>query len=251
MPRRPPGLSVLTVTLRAADKAGDLRYLGTDRPDDGRLAVEVNGQLREYPARQMLDWLEGFTAGKDGYLQPPERRDRATIATVRSVLVNPSITDQSRIRVRLVMQQDGVGVVELAKRIGVTTKSVTESLRWLAPGSIGISAALGRDQTTRPDLAAVDPDTPLAPEPPAGWEEPEMLTRLRLLGYAHEQGVIAWVDPVEVNRASHARAFDVLVGDQTVQVRADAVRPWLVGVADAIGPDLAQQMYVRPPEPPK
>lgn len=244
------GVSIVTEQLRAAARAGHLRYLGTDAPD-GDLAVEVDGRQREYEPRQMLDWLSGFDLGRAaGQVQPVWRRRPNVIATVRAVLVNPSITDQARIRIRLVMQQEDVGPVELAKRIGVTTKSVTESLRWSAPGAIGMLAALGHDPAIRQDLADTDPDTPLTPWPPAGWQEPEMLARLRLLGYAHEQGVIAWVDPVDVNKASHAAAFTVMVGDTAADVRAEAVRPFLVGVGDAVLPDAADQMY-GPPDTPK
>ncbi len=141
------------------------------------------------------------------------------------------------------MQQEGVGVVELARRIDVTTKSVTEALRWCAPGTIGMLAALGRDRAIRPRLAAADPDRPLALRPALGVVEPDMLTRLRLLGYAHEQGLVWWGSPTEVNRAGNARAFGVAVGDQDLEVDAEAVPAFLVGVADALDADVAERMY--------
>jgi hypothetical protein len=238
----PAGLSTLAERLRALDRARQVNYLGSDQ-GDGTYAVEVAGQLREYPALRMVNWLDGYTAGHGRAPQPAERRSPDAIATVRAVLVHPTLTDQTRIRIRVAMEDERVGVKELAGRIPVTLKSVVESLRWLSPGTIGMMAVLGHDPGARPDLAAVDPATPLQPTAPDGWPEPQILTTFRLLGYAHEQGVVSWVDPTNVNLATRARTFTVLVGDDPVQVHVDAIPPWLVGVGDAVMPDVAQRLY--------
>lgn len=249
--RRSPGLSTLTDRLLSMNSYGHFRYLGTNRRD-GERAVELPGdRIREYPAVQMLHWLDGFGAGLLGEMQPPVRRNPAALAEIRSVLVNPSLADQARIRVRVAMEDNRIGVVELAERVGVTKKSLRQALRFGPSGTTALAfqRMTGPDleQHLRPDLAATRPDAPITLSPADGWREPRHLTALRLLGYAHEQGVIRFAEPLDVNQAMYTQRFSVAVDDHEVQVRLDAVRPWLTGVADAIAPEIADRLYVPPP----
>ncbi len=246
---KPPGLPALTERLQALQRTDQLRYLGADRPDDAvalsaqRVAVEVHEQVREFEPRPMLDWLNGFTAGLLGHRQPESQRDRETIATVRPVLVNPGYHDQVRIRTRLAIEEDKLTIHEFAARNGVTPKAIAEALRFGPTGTIGMLAVLGRDPAARDDLAQRDPDLPIDAEPPEGWKEPDVIARLRTLGYAHEQGVIRWGGPTEVNKAFYARNFDLRIGDDDLIVHTNSVRHWLVGAADAILPAAGNDMY--------
>ncbi len=242
MVRNPRGVSALGQRAQEHARKGRLSYLGIDRPG-GLAAVEVHGQTREFPPLAMMDWLDGFDAGQAGYRQPPELRDRERIATVRSVLVNPPLIDQVRIRVRVAMERDGRKVGETAQATALTIKAFTDALRFGTHGTIGLLTVLGHDPAARPDLADRPGDAPLTPGPLPDWDEPDALARLRALGYAHEQGVVRWIDPTEVNKAFHARRFVTQVGDHKVQVFTDSVRTWLVGVADAIVPDAGDALY--------
>lgn len=237
-----PGLPALPEQLLALQRSNHLQYLGTDRPD-GRLAVEVHEQVRELAARPMVDWVHGFTAGLLGSRQPEDQRDRESIATVRPVLVNPGPHDQVRMRVRLGIEQDGLTVHEFADRNGVTVKSIAEALRFGPNGTIGMLAVLGRDPDFRQDLAERDPDLPVDADPPEGWTEPDVIARLRALAYCHEQGVIRWLGPTEVNKAYYTRTFSVRVGADDLMVHTNSVRHWLLGAADAILPAAGDDMY--------
>ncbi len=241
MVRNPPGLSGLNARLTGLQRAERLRYLGTDRPD-GLHAVEVHGQQREFPAREMIDWLNGFTAGLQGEPQPPG--DRAAIATVRNILVNPPLFDQVRIRVFQAIEDRNLKVHEFVDRVGLTRKAAAEALKFGAPGALSMLAMLGVDPGVRADLAERDPDLPLEALPPDDrWREPDVITRLRALGYAHERGVVTWVSPTEVNKAFYARTFGVLIGTRETHVHTTAVRNYLVGVADAVMPDAGDALY--------
>ncbi len=240
--RKHPGLTGLPPRLTSADRAGTLRYLGTNRPY-GEYAVEVHGQEREYSGIDMIDWLNGYTAGQLGKRQPVENRDPATIASVRAVLINPSLIDQVRIRARLAIQQAGLTVTAVSERIGVTRKGLSGSLQLGTSGTIGILAVLGHDPAARPDLAERDGSVPLEAAPPAGWTEPDVIARLRALGYAHEQGVARWASPTDVNKAYYTRTFALVIGDRETYVHTDQVRSYVIGVADAIVPDAGDAMY--------
>lgn len=240
MVRNPPGLSGLTARLTGLQRAERLRYLGTDQPD-GRHAIEVHGQEREYEARTMIDWLDGFTAGLQGEPQPPG--DREAIATVRNILVNPPLYDQPRIRVYVAIEDQQLKVYEFVDRVGLTRKAAAEGLKFGAPGTLTMLAMLGLDPGVRPDLAARDPNLPVQATPPDGWREPDVIARLRALAYAHERGVLTWVSPTQVNKAFFARTFGVRIGTRETPVHTTAVRNFLVGVADALVPDAGDALY--------
>lgn len=238
-----PGVSTLTDRLLELHEAGVLVYRGHSGRG-GDLLVEVDAaRSRAYQPLAMMSWLDGFTAGRSG------DRFLATVSDtvpIRRVLVNPHPRDQFVIHARVAMQRQHIGVVELAQRVGVTRKPVSAALRFgegrYRDLRLRIWDALGLPyQIGGPPK--ISSGYPLALKPPAGWVEPERLARLRWLGFADDHGLIRWIRPLDPDTAMFARAFVVQVGAAEVTVRGDSIRPWLTGVADAVAPDLSDEMY--------
>ncbi len=257
------GKSLRVTHLRQLEEEGWLSFLGTDGPGrNSTLAVEVLGGVRVFPDTEMVHWIDGFRAGiasdreaaaSSGIRRSPEigdderRRRRLAIDSLRTILVNPSPTDQVRLLVRLAMQRKGMGQLDLVGALGTARKTVTDAMKFGPAGPLGIVAVTGHDTQVRMDLAQADPKAPLTPQPVEGWVEPDSIRALRTLCYAHEQGVLTLLDPLEVNRATQTHVtYTVRVGEVEHQVPLSAVYEWVIGVADALAPDVAISLYTGP-----
>ncbi len=240
MGRNPLGVTAVPEHLLELQRQGRLRYLGVDRPF-GLSAVEVHGTQREFPRDQMIYWIDGFNAAHQAAARTGHS-DR--LASVRSILVNPSLSDQARIRALLAIERSGHTTHEIAAATGIaTTKSIADALRFGVASVVGLLTCIGADPGARPDLAVLPADTPVQPEPPPGWDEPRTVARARALAFAHEQGVITWVSPTDATAAVRTRRFVVQVGTQTHTLATEPVRAWLIGAADEVAPAVGDALY--------
>lgn len=232
----------LVDVLLAGHAAGRFTYLGTD--DDGeRYRVKVRGGERTFTEQQARAWLDGLGVGeKSGSLLPdkPPGDDRS-LAPIRSVLVNPSLADQIRIATWVAMEEQGVGVVEMARRIGATRKTVREGMRYGHPGHLAMRAALGRDPDADPEVAATSPNRRVALT--VDRAEPAGLARVRIAAYSHEVGLVRLISPLDPNQAQLPRARFILgVVDERYGVAAADLRFWLTGLAEVVDPKMADRL---------
>ncbi len=260
--RSPHGAAAIGDILREYAAAGRLKYAGTVARGEG-FTVELPGdpvRVRRLSAQRMLEWMDGFGQAQFGRFIPPAERDQGVLAEVRTVLVNPSLTDQWRILSRVCMDRADppVGINELTRRMGVpqvrgngTKKSVSEALHLGRPGYGAMLAVLGLDENLRPDLAEL-PDGPVDVVPAEGWAEPDALSAIRAMAYAHQEGVLRWAGPmrrgggnvIDVNAAMHATKYPVHVGEYEIGVPRANARGWLCGFVDGFLPELGDRFYL-------
>lgn len=245
---RPFGKSTVADRLRELSAGpSELRFLGSPRPG-GPLTIEVgpDRRRRELAAVAMVDWLHGYLAGEVAPLV--DDPDLSVLDSAKSVLVHPTYEDQLRVRIRVGMERTGIGITELAKRMGVTKKTVLEATRFGRGGYLAIFVPLDDEERVSHDMAEADPEGPVTIAPPSGWPEPPTVARVRLLAYAHQQGLVDWVGPHDINKASSPALgveFELRRSDETFKVTPAGLPVWLLGVADACAPELAEQFAGR------
>lgn len=242
----------LVNVLMSEHSAGRLFYTG--RSADGRYRVTADGRYRAFSADGMAAWLRGRELGEQaGPATPPPPAVAAEIGDMRRVLVNPSLGDQFRTRIRAEMDRAGIGVVELANRTGRTRHAVRVALRWGATQKLsmtmaeqmmaaagGVTGAPGEGELAGLADAAVTGETVTMPEPVG-------MVRMRAAAIAHEHGVatitavraflgfqtVRVAAPIDPNTAYRATAYEFDVNGERRMIDADVVVPWLTGLADA------------------
>lgn len=199
-------------------------------------------------------WLHGRDAGQLAKDSPWTDVDEA-LDPLREFLETPRFVDQVRLQLWLAMETQGVGVVEMARRTGLTRKTIADSLRFGTSTSLSTStaeamfAALPGDWPRRqivpqPDerardlhrhrLAAITPLHRAMPH--RGQPEPAGIARARAAAIVHDAAWVRYLGPLEPDkalRAAHFR-FDVPgLGER--KVLSPVVLEWLTGVADGAG----------------
>ncbi len=265
--RRYPRAREVAARLAQLDHDRVLAFEGSDSLNADLLVVRFDGRERVFSPDAMETWLDGLGRGRN--IPQLVAYDRRDIEAVRRLLLAPGPQDQCRIALRYAMQAASITMAQMMAEIRATNKAINDSLRLGGtPGRENREwRTVEQDSTTyweclvwshramwdvlqgSPVRTLVKPqsvDDEVFVAPPGswrGWREPAPLVRQRLLAFAHEQGLVRWVDPADPNRAYHTREFRLAAGGRVADVAADAVWPWLVGLADSAAPDLSVFLY--------
>jgi hypothetical protein len=240
--------SELTAHLMDGARQGWFRFDGPVRSRDGtRFPILVGAVWRRFDQAAAAAWLGGHALAREHPARPrtvTQAHLQREIALARAVLVNPSWVDSQRTAIRQVMQDTGATLSQLAERSGRTRKAVSAAIRYGQPRTLSnamtqcLLDGLGVEVTVvyRPRDAASGPVAAPREVP----SEPAGLTVVRLLAYAHEQRLIRWIDPIDPNAGYRpATVFTLGYGRGRVRVASTAVQPWLIGLADAAAPEMA------------
>lgn len=243
------GSTRLVDVLFAMDEAGELTYSGGS--GDRYTIQTTEGRMRRFGPAETWAWLHGRKAGLDAReAHATLPRTSSGLEEIRAVLVDPSPSDLRRLRIWHAMQESGVGIKELAERFGVTRKSMRD---WLTLGHRRELVGERADEILAllpPHAVADPPVNEGARVRPPSWSrrEPAGIRRARMLAFAHEQGLVRYVDPLNPMKALHARSFtfETATGRRVV-ASWDVLEGWLVGIADGMG-DLATADALIPGE---
>ena len=209
------------------------RYTMRVMAEQGRVVEVV------VPGDHVPGFIAGYVAART--CRPAQPRVVDAMSTIRDTLQTPDLDEQIRLHLLALMTPGGsepgrVSKAELARRIGVTVKTVAKYLKhgeWL-PTRRADDMARAMGQTWRLGVGPSDgdgwPDPGTVP-PPA----PKVARLFRLLA-AHDAGQITYGGPTDPTAAREARVFELRVGGGPAQTVAAAdVNGWLDGVAAHAG----------------
>jgi hypothetical protein len=240
----------LAAQLLQASRAGQLRYRGTTSPAGGPLyVIQAPGSVeRALTQTDAAAWLEGWNAGHGTAKARRVAGPGAELASLRAVLINPSLQDQCKIAILVTMEEAGLGVVDLAERIGRVRAAVSTALSFEGtlsmPMAEALMQALGRTWSVRPGPpvdAAGDHTGPIAP-PGRATREPVGLRAGRGLAVFAEAGLITVTSPMHADKVRRARYFEISRGRQAYKLRVEMVLAWLAGLGDAVDPPLVEHL---------
>jgi hypothetical protein len=242
--------------LVAGRRRGLFRYFGQVAAGEYAVEVDLPGGTtvrRQHDVAGMSAWLDGFTAGRG----LPDRalviRQGARVSEpVRTLLTNPSVVDQRRIRVAHAMERRGWTYADVAGQLGAQRSTVRDLLAYgREPARVTArSRHLAEVEALLPELRrqyGPRPRPRTAPVPErveslsdADWPEPAEMRRARALALAVEAGIVTEWSPIDVGALRAARVVRLVDvgagggrdGDDVHTVAVATVIPWLQGFAD-------------------